>query len=38
MDETGPGTAEEGDRIEWGGQRSTDAKKAYVGRGCVGVP
>ena len=34
----GPGTAEGGGRRKRGGQRSTEDEKAYISRGCVGVP
>ena len=38
MDGTVTVTAEGGGSHERGGQRSTEDEKAYVGRGCVGVP
>ena len=33
----GPGTEEGGGRRKWGGQRSREGEKIYVGRGCFGV-
>ena len=38
MGRTGPGTVEGGGRSDWGRQRSTEDEKAYIGRGCFGVP